>query len=358
MSENNSNASKEANVSVREQPLSEVKIPSYMELSSLQAFYPDRMRAELQFPAVVAQIERLKVRYLSEHRDWVDNAKKNDPVLDQFSEGDLHTILMPYPGLIAMAAHGEAKKLYDEAVRLKRNNPDDPDALSKQVAARTLSETAKALSGIDIHPGANVAPDFFIDHGTGVVIGETAIIGKGSFSLHGVTLGGSELKSSDENVAGGVRRHPAIGDNVKFGSNVNIYGACTIGNNVTLHTGARLIDCEVGDNVIIGHGVDLRGVVIPPNTSIYNAGKPMVAVYAPDYQGKGVLFREKPDKDTLITPEAYRTPEEAADEGKRKDFKQSVTSEYYTPEEIQKHKSWLETLYQKAEKGIAAVRLH
>ena len=68
----------------------------------------------------------------------------------------------------------------------------------------------------------------------------------------------------------------------------------------------------MGDNVTIGHGVDLRGVVIPPNTSIYNASKPMVVVYERDYQGKGVLFREKQNSETLEMPTVFRTPEEAA----------------------------------------------
>ena len=306
------------------------------------------------FPAIVAQIDHLKATYLKDHPEWIANAKKNDPVLDQFSEPDLHKILMPYPGLIAIAAHSHAKQLYDEAVALKAHNPNDADALSKQVAARTLSEVAKALSGIDIHPGANVASDFFIDHGTGVVIGETAVIGNGSFSLHGVTLGGSTLRSSDARVAGGERRHPSIGDNVIMGSNVSIYGACSIGNNVMLHTGARLIDCEVGDNVTIGHGVDLRGVVIPAGASIYNASKPMVVVYAPHHEGT-VLFREKQNKETLQMPPAYRTPEQAA---KGSAFKEAVTAEYLLPNELQQRRSWLEAIYHKAQAGLDAVRLH
>jgi serine O-acetyltransferase len=290
------------------------------------------------------RIEDLKKDYLKKHPEWIKNAIDHDPALNGLKSPEAtpelkEIMLMPYPGLTAIAAHEEANKLYHEAI----SSADISTSLSKQAEARWISETAKTLSGIDIHPGATIASDCFFDHGTGLVIGETAIVGKGSFSLHGVTLGGSTLISSDDRVAGGSRRHPAIGDNVTFGSNVGIYGACTIGNDVQIHTGARLIDCEVGDGAVIGHGVDLRGAVIPAGAKIYNQSRPLVVVYDPEHQGTLVMARSK-DGNHIQTPqEAATTP-----------FKQAITSEYLTPDEVANRKSVFERLYLDAKSAVGS----
>jgi serine acetyltransferase len=308
----------------------------------------------LQFPDMVKRIEALKVAYLQNHQDWIDNAKAHDPALDRFSPEQLKQQLLPYPGLTAMAAHEEANRLYHEALVLDK---DSPDALAKQVTARSLAEVAKAMTGIDIHPGATIAPDLFIDHGAGVVIGETAIVGERCFFLQGVTLGGSTMKAYDEKVDGGLRRHPKIGDDVELGSFVTIYGASNIGNHVKIHTGTNLIDCEIasgtgeGHETVIGHGVDLRNAVVPASAAIYNASRPLVVVTDPDYQGQGVqqvMHREKSDKNNgYVAPAPRLTPAQAA---KGSVFKEAVTAQYVTPDELRDQRERFENIYNLADK--------
>lgn len=92
--------------------------------------------------------------------------------------------------------------------------------------ARYLSEKAKRKTGIEIHPGATIGKNLFIDHGVGVVIGETAIIGDNVTIFHGVTLGGVGDKKG--------KRHPTIGNNVLIGSGAKILGNIKIGNNVKI----------------------------------------------------------------------------------------------------------------------------
>ena len=89
--------------------------------------------------------------------------------------------------------------------------------------ARLLSEKAKKKTGIEIHPGAKIGKNFFIDHGTGVVIGETTIIGDNVMLYHGVTLGGVTMNKG--------KRHPTIEDNVVIGCGAKVLGNITIGKN-------------------------------------------------------------------------------------------------------------------------------
>ena len=107
----------------------------------------------------------------------------------------------------------------------------------KYFLARYISEKAKRKTGIEIHPGATIGKGLFIDHGVGVVIGETAIIGNNVTIYHGVTLGG--VKNINK------KRHPTIGNNVMIGCGAKILGDITIGNNV-----------KIGANSIILHDVE------------------------------------------------------------------------------------------------------
>jgi serine O-acetyltransferase len=86
---------------------------------------------------------------------------------------------------------------------------------------RLLSQLSRLLTGIEIHPGAQIGPGLFIDHGSGVVIGETAILGKDILIFHGVTLGGIDSREG--------RRHPAVGDHVIIGAGAKVLGAIVIG---------------------------------------------------------------------------------------------------------------------------------
>ncbi len=109
--------------------------------------------------------------------------------------------------------------------------------------ARCLSEKAKRKTGIEIHPGAKIGKNLFIDHGTGVVIGETTIIGNNVTIYHGVTLGGV---SSDN-----VKRHPTIGNNVMIGCGAKVLGNITIGN-----------DVKIGANAVVIHDVENNKTVV------------------------------------------------------------------------------------------------
>lgn len=127
-------------------------------------------------------------------------------------------ILLLYPGLRAMALYRIAHAFYTAEFFF---------------VARLISEIARLISGIEIHPGAKIGEDVVIDHGMGVVIGETAEIGNNVLIYHGVTLGGSALKAG--------KRHPTVRDNVVLGAGCKIIGPVTIGENVKVGANAVVL---------------------------------------------------------------------------------------------------------------------
>ncbi|MDD6180715.1 MAG: serine O-acetyltransferase EpsC [Desulfovibrionaceae bacterium] len=142
-----------------------------------------------------------------------------------------------YPSMYAMLHHRIAHELY----RLK-----------VPVIPRIISEMAHARTGIDIHPGAAIGEEFFIDHGTGVVIGETSIIGRGCRLYQGVTLGAlSFSKNPDGTLTKGIPRHPILEDNV------TVYAGATILGRITVGRGAI-----IGGNVWITHDVPAGAKVV------------------------------------------------------------------------------------------------
>ncbi len=125
-----------------------------------------------------------------------------------------------YPSLLTMTHHRIAHELYKLKVPL---------------IPRILAEMAHSRTGIDIHPGATIGENFFIDHGTGVVIGETCIIGKGCRLYQGVTLGAlSFAKADDGSLVKGIPRHPILEDNVTVYAGATILGRITIGAGATI----------------------------------------------------------------------------------------------------------------------------
>ncbi len=123
-----------------------------------------------------------------------------------------------YPSMLAMIHHRIAHELY---------------LLGVPVIPRIITEMAHSATGIDIHPGADIGEEFFIDHGTGVVIGETSIIGKGCRLYQGVTLGALSFPKDDAGVlVKGIPRHPILEDNV------TVYAGATILGRITIGTGA------------------------------------------------------------------------------------------------------------------------
>jgi len=154
----------------------------------------------------------------------VDAAIARDPA----AQSRLETLLAS-PGLHAVWAHRLTHRLWlDPAYRLP---------------ARLLSQLARALTGVEIHPGAVIGRRFFIDHGMGVVIGETAVVGDDVMMYHDVTLGGRSLKR--------VKRHPTVGDRVTIGAGARVLGDIIIGD-----------DAQIGANSVVTRDVPPGSVAV------------------------------------------------------------------------------------------------
>ncbi len=158
-------------------------------------------------------------------------AYNNDPAAKSYSE----TILC-YPSIVVLTYYRIAHELHKLGVEL---------------IPRMISEISHSKTGIDIHPAAKIGDHFFIDHGTGVVIGETTIIGKNVRLYQGVTLGAKSFPLDDQgNPIKNIQRHPVIEDNVIIYANATILGRITIGESSV-----------IGGNVWITEN-------IPPNSKI------------------------------------------------------------------------------------------
>jgi serine O-acetyltransferase len=147
----------------------------------------------------------------------VEAAYKGDPAAKSYME-----IIRSYPGVLAITAQRVAHALYEAGAA---------------EYARELTEYAKTETGIDIHPGAEIGEYFFIDHGTGVVIGETATVGEWVRIYQDVTLGAlhfEEEESEEHALAKGYKRHPDIGDHVVIGAGTKVLGDVTVGDHVSI----------------------------------------------------------------------------------------------------------------------------
>ena len=170
-------------------------------------------------------------------QDDVLAAYEGDPAAHSNME-----IVMAYPGLMAVATHRVAHVLYEEGVHL---------------LPRVMSEYAHSRTGIDIHPGATIGRGFFIDHGTGVVIGETCVIGRNVKLYQGVTLGARSFqKDSEGHLVKGIKRHPNVEDDVIIYANATILGGDTV----------------IGKGSIIGGNVWLAHSVPPGSRIFYKEG--------------------------------------------------------------------------------------
>lgn len=138
-------------------------------------------------------------------------------------------VLTAYPGLHAVWLYRIAHRLWGWRLRL---------------LARWLSQFARFLTGIEIHPAAKIGPRLFIDHGMGVVIGETAEIGANVTIYHNVTLGGVSLERG--------KRHPTIEDNVVIGAGAKVLGAITIGRNTRIGANSVVVKDVGPDMVVVG----------------------------------------------------------------------------------------------------------
>ncbi|MBO6281976.1 MAG: serine O-acetyltransferase [Alphaproteobacteria bacterium] len=159
------------------------------------------------------------------------------------------------------------------------------------LTARVLSQIARFLTGIEIHPGAKIGTGFMIDHGMGVVIGETTEIGNNVTLYHDVTLGGRKLY--DENGKKLEKRHPTLKNNVVVGSGAQILGPITLGNNV-----------KVGSNAIVIHN-------IPDNCTVVNTAAYIVKHSKPEenFCAYGI---EQEDDDTATKSAGKKTTKPSA----------------------------------------------
>ena len=187
---------------------------------------------------------------LSTLREDLDNARGHDPA----ARGDLENALV-YSGLHAIWSYRVAHRLWTRP--------------ALRGVARVLSQLTRFLTGIEIHPGATIGRRFFIDHGMGVVIGETAEIGDDVMLYHGVTLGGRSLEHG--------KRHPTLGDRVTVGAGAKILGPLVIGE-----------DSAVGANAVVTHDVPADSIA---------TGIPAA-----------VRARTEKQRETLVDPTTYVDP--------------------------------------------------
>ena len=152
--------------------------------------------------------------------DFLESIKKRDPAAKS-----LVSIILTYPGVKAVFFHHISNFFYKAGFDL---------------VARIISQTVRFFTGIEIHPGAKIGKNLFIDHGMGVVIGETSEIGDNVTIYHAVTLGGSS-PSIDSERQRHEKRHPTVGNDVVIGSGAQIIGPIKIGNNARIAANAVVV---------------------------------------------------------------------------------------------------------------------
>jgi len=151
-------------------------------------------------------------------------ARQRDPAAVSTLE-----VVLAYPGFHARQIHRLAHTLYRARVPL---------------IPRLISHIGRFLTGIEIHPGAEIGEGLFIDHGMGVVIGETAVIGDDCHLFQGVTLGGTSQKR--------VKRHPTLGNGVVVGAGASLIGAITVGDNARIGAGSVVVTNVPANATVVG----------------------------------------------------------------------------------------------------------
>lgn len=169
-------------------------------------------------------VARTILRAQEEISDTVQAVKDRDPAARSTGE-----ILLLYSGVHAIMAHRVAHKLYEG---------------KHYFAARAVSQASRHMTGIEIHPAATIGRGFFIDHGMGVVIGETAEIGDNCTIYQGVTLGGTGKDIG--------KRHPTLGDNVMVGAGAKVLGPVHIGSNSKIAANAVVLHTVTENSTAVG----------------------------------------------------------------------------------------------------------
>ena len=163
--------------------------------------------------------------------DYLESIKKRDPAAKS-----ILSIILTYPGVKAVFFHQISNFFYKAGFDL---------------IARIISQTVRFFTGIEIHPGAKIGKNLFIDHGMGVVIGETSEIGDNVTIYHAVTLGGSS-PSIDSERQRHEKRHPTIGNDVVIGSGAQIIGPIKVGNNARIAANAVVVKDVPENSTMVG----------------------------------------------------------------------------------------------------------
>ena len=161
-----------------------------------------------------------------ELKEDLQAAVNNDPAARNTLE-----VALVYSGVHAVWVYRLAHRMWNKSEHLK-------------LPARFISQTARAITGVEIHPGATLGRRLFIDHGMGVVIGETAVVGEDVTIYHGTTLGGTSLEKG--------KRHPTVGSRVVIGSGAKVLGNINIGDDVQIGANAVVVKDVPQGNVAVG----------------------------------------------------------------------------------------------------------
>ena len=208
------------------------------KVSSYLVFDEDISIVDDAFTSYINKDNKNLTLFVSELPKIKEDLKKDldffmisDPAINSIDE-----VKYAYPGFKAIVIYRIAHLLFQIGLKLE---------------ARLVSEVAHSMTAIDIHPGAKIDSPFFIDHGTGIVIGETAIIGSYVKIYQGVTLGALSLENATK--LKNVKRHPTISSHVTLYSCASILGDVTIGENTTIGANVFLTE-DVEENVVVRIG--------------------------------------------------------------------------------------------------------
>jgi len=161
---------------------------------------------------------------LSSIRKDIEAARERDPAATSSLE-----VILTYPGFHARQIHRLSHTLHNAGFRLP---------------ARFISHIGRAATGIEIHPGARIGERFFIDHGMGVVIGETTVIGDNCHLFQGVTLGGTSMRRA--------KRHPTLGNDVVVGAGAKLIGAVAVGDGARIGAGSVVVTNVPENATVVG----------------------------------------------------------------------------------------------------------
>jgi serine O-acetyltransferase len=187
-------------------------------------------------------------------REQIETIFREDPAARSVLE-----IFLCYPGFHAILLHRFAHRLHDAGVPL---------------APRVISQVSRLMTGIEIHPGAQIGRRFFIDHGMGVVIGETTIIGDDCLLYQGVTLGGTGKEKG--------KRHPTLGNHVVIGTGAKVLGNITIGDHVRIGAGSVVLKAVPDHSTVVG----IPGRIVRSRDAA--AEEPLDHGQLPDPQGQAI----------------------------------------------------------------------